>query len=89
MFHWLGKSVVRSWQLYLGVWVLLAILASGVTNGWINHLKILPVGIPAWVDVVEDGEFAFLPKNMPSIRAEDLFHRAFPKDRLASSVVMV
>lgn len=89
MFQWLGNSVVRNWKLHLGLWVLLAVCATGVTGGWVNRLHIFPAPIPRWNDIVEDGEFAFLPQDMPSIRAESLFHRAFPNDRLASSVVLV
>lgn len=89
MFRGLGNFIVRHWILCLSVWVLLAIVSNSVTSGWINRLHLLRVTVPGWQDVVEDGEFAFLPQNNPSIRAENLFHRAFPNDRLASSVVLV
>ena len=89
MFQRLGHLVVHQWRLILGLWVVLAICANGITHGWLNKLGLLPVQIPGWKDVTESGEFAYLPKNMPSIEAEQLFRKAFPKDRLASSVVLV
>ena len=89
MFKRLGNHVVRYWRLSLAVWLVLAVCANGILTGWLNKTGILPVQIPGWVDIAEDGEFAFLPKDMPSIKAEDLFRKAFPNDHLASSVVIV
>lgn len=89
MFRWLGDHVVRHSKVSLCLWLVLGVLSSGILSGALNRLHILPVAVPQWNDVVEDGEFAFLPHNMPSIQAEDLFRKAFPNDRLASSVVLV
>ena len=89
MFKRLGNRVVHHWRLSLAVWLVLAVSANGILTGWINKLGILPVKVPGWQDIAEDGEFAFLPKTMPSILAEDLFSKAFPNDHLASSVVIV
>ena len=89
MFQRLGNRVVHHWRLSLAVWLVLAVLANGVLTGWLNTLGIFAVNIPGWQDIAEDGEFAFLPKDMPSIRAEELFGKAFPNDHLASSVVIV
>lgn len=89
MFQWLGNLVVRYWKLSLAFWLILAICANSVMTGWVNRLGIFPVHIPGWHDIADDGEFAFMPKNVPSLVAEDLFRQAFPKDRLASSVVVV
>lgn len=89
MFERLGNLVVRYWKLSLAFWLILAICANSVMTGWVNRLGIFPVKIPGWHDIADDGEFAFMPKEMPSLVAEDLFRKAFPKDRLASSVVIV
>lgn len=89
MFHFLGTRIVRHWKLCLSVWLILAVLANGILGGWLNSLHIFPVEIPRWNDIADTGEFAFMPKDMPSPQAEDLFRKAFPEDRLASSVVIV
>ncbi len=89
MFQRLGNRVVHHWRLTLAVWLVLAVCANGILTGWVNKLGIFAVHIPGWQDIAEDGEFAFLPKTMPSILAEDLFRKAFPNDHLASSVVIV
>ncbi|MCA9020064.1 MAG: MMPL family transporter, partial [Planctomycetaceae bacterium] len=39
--------------------------------------------------MVQNGEFAFLPADSPSLQGEKLFKRAFPDDLLASSIVIV
>lgn len=89
MFQRLGNGVVRYWKLTLVFWIFLAIVANSVMSGWINRLGLFAVNVPGWSDIAEDGEFAFLPKNMPSLKAEDLFRRAFPSERLASNIVIV
>jgi RND superfamily putative drug exporter len=89
MFQRLGNRVVRHWRLSLAVWLVLAVCANGILTGWLNKLGLFAVQIPGWQDIAEDGEFAFLPKDMPSIQAENLFRKAFPNDHLASSVVIV
>lgn len=89
MFERLGNFVVRYWKFSLAFWLILAVCANGVMNGWINRLGLFPVKIPGWHDIADDGEFAFMPKDKPSLVAEDLFLKAFPNDRLASSVVIV
>lgn len=69
MFEKLGKSVSR-WRviIFLGWFV----LAGGI---W--------AVAPTWDSVIEDGEFAFLPEDVPSRRGEELFKRAFAKNRNA------
>lgn len=89
MFQWIGERIVRNWIVCLCVWLVLAVCSNGILRGWWNTLHLFPVTIPRWNDIIEDGEFAFLPRNMPSIQAEELFKQAFPSDRLASSVVVV
>ncbi|MFK7777724.1 MAG: MMPL family transporter [Gimesia sp.] len=44
---------------------------------------------PEWSTVVQNGEFAFLPEDSPSLQGEELFKLAFPDDLLASSIVIV
>ncbi|MDG1893847.1 MAG: MMPL family transporter [Fuerstiella sp.] len=44
---------------------------------------------PTWESVVENGEFAFLPRDSPSVIAETLFRETFPDHSVSSSVVLV
>jgi RND superfamily putative drug exporter len=75
MFRVLGNTVVRYWQIFLVCWVLALIGIS--------------YAAPEWSSVVQNGEFAFLPGDSPSLQGEKLFKRAFPDDLLASSIVIV
>ncbi|WP_339729547.1 MMPL family transporter [uncultured Gimesia sp.] len=75
MFRVLGNTVVRYWQILLVCWVLALIGIS--------------YAAPEWSSVVQNGEFAFLPSDSPSLQGEKLFKRAFPDDLLASSIVIV
>ena len=75
MFHFLGRAVARFWPLMLVFWIL--VLAG------VRYVA------PAWDDVVQDGEFSYLPKNLPSPEAEKEFEKAFSNDMLGSSVVLV
>ncbi len=74
MFRLLGQFVVRCWPFLL--------------SGWIVLLAVIWLKAPTWDDVVEDGEFAFLPKDCPSRLGEELFKQAWD-DSLASRVVIV
>ena len=75
MFAAIGGFVNRTW---------LAVLA-----GWIVVAVVLHFAAPEWSTIAQDGEFSFLPPDCPSRRAEDLFKKAFPKDLLTSSAVIV
>ena len=75
MFDRLGNTLARLWPAILMIWI------AGL-------------GIAAWRappldDVVQTGEFAFLPADSPSRKAEDLFAEAFASDQAASRVVIV
>lgn len=89
MFERIGKLNERWWHGILAAWVLAAVFSSGLLGGWINRLNILPFNLPAWRDLVDDGEFAYLPGEMQSLKGEELLSEAFPKDLLKSSVVVV
>lgn len=84
----LAGRVVRYWKFSIGIWLVLTVSACGIVTGWVNSVGLIPTVIPRWNQIVNDGESVRLPSNMPSARAEDLFNKAFPKDRLASSVVL-
>lgn len=64
MFSRLGQNVSRYTIPWIAFWVCAAAAAILVA--------------PPFERVWKDGEFAFLPSDVPSRRAEDLFRRAFP-----------
>ncbi len=74
MYRLLGKFVMRLWP---------AILV-----GWFVALGALMLTKPKWDDVVEQGEFAFLPSRMPSIQAEKLYEETWGEPQAARIVVI-
>jgi RND superfamily putative drug exporter len=75
MFERLGHFVSRHWRPLL--------------VGWILALAVLFVVAPPLKSVIRDGDFSFLPKDLPSVQAEQLFRKAFANDLLKSSIVIV
>jgi len=67
MFVLLGKLVTRHW---------LAVIV-----GWVLVVALLHWAAPNWDDVTRDGDLAYLPPQMPSVRGEQLLANAFPRDR--------
>ena len=74
MFTRLAHFVTRRWMLVVTLWftVLLGVRAVA----------------PGWQDVVHDGDFAYLPDNMPSVVGEKWMSEAFPRQRGRSQVVV-
>src|SRR5262245_26227645 len=75
VFRLLGQLVRRAWAPLLAGWVVLLV------GSWLYA--------PRWDEVTQDRELAFLPADAPSRRAEEVYAKAFPDDRLASNVVLV
>lgn len=75
MFHRLGSFVSRYY-----LWVLLGWLLAGLA---------VALFAPAWDDVTRDGDFAYLPEQMTSVRGEKLLEAAFPDIRSKSAIVLV
>jgi putative drug exporter of the RND superfamily len=75
MFDRLGHFVSRQWRPLL--------------VGWILALGVLWYIAPPLKTVLHDGDFSFLPKDLPSVQAEQLFRKAFANDLLKSSIVVV
>jgi RND superfamily putative drug exporter len=75
MFHRLGHVMVRFSPVWIAGWLLLWLASEYAT--------------PAWRDVAQDHEFAFLPADAPSRVGEGVFARAFPEGQLGSSIVLV
>ena len=74
-FDSLGRFVSRHWRPLL--------------VGWIVALVGLWIIAPPLKTVLQDGDFQFLPRELPSVQAEKLFKSAFESDLLKSSIVVV
>ena len=74
MYRALGNYVIRFWFVLLGAWIVAAAAL------WLNA--------PPLHEVTEQGEFAFLPENSPSLIGESVYEEAWG-DPYASNVVVV
>ena len=70
--------------------------ARGISQHWVWVLVawiILAIGFklaaPKWDDITHDGDFAYLPPSMTSVRGEELMKEAFPDLTAKSNVVLV
>ncbi len=75
LFRLLGQLTSRYSTLVVGLWI--AFLVASVMLA------------PKWLSVVENGEFAFLPADSPSVQASELFREAFPDHSASSNIVLV
>lgn len=75
MFDLLGHFVARHWLSVIVGWI---VLAAGL------HFV-----APRWDDVTNDGDLAYLPAHMTSVRGEKLLARAFPENRSKSQIVCI
>ena len=75
MFDRLGSFVARRWTLVLGIWVV-AIAAIHTVA-------------PRWNEVTRDGDFAYLPKEMTSVRGSQLLATGFPDYYSKSQIALV
>ena len=75
MFSRLGIFVSRWWLIVLAFWV--------------SAVVAVVVGAPRWDDVTHDGDFAYLPREMPSSQGERLLAAAFPNTLSKSQIVLV
>lgn len=60
----------------------------GVIIGWVLVVVLLRWIAPNWDDVTRDGDLAYLPPQMPSVRGEQLLANAFPHDRARSEIAV-
>lgn len=74
MYRFIGNSVIRLWPVIL--------------LGWMTALVALKLIAPNWQDVIEEGEFAFLPDEMPSLAGERLYEEAWGEP-FASNIALV
>jgi RND superfamily putative drug exporter len=74
MYRLLGNSVIRLWP--------------AILLGWVIALVALKLAAPNWQDVIEEGEFAFLPHEMPSLAGERQYEDAWGEP-FASNIALV
>ncbi len=75
MMDWLAAGIVRRW-----LWVLVA---------WIGVVLAVHYLAPPWESITRDGDFAYLPAEMSSVRGERLLEAAFPEGLSRSQVAIV
>lgn len=75
MYDRLGSFVSRRW-----LWVLVGWAGLGLAAHFLA---------PRWDDVTRDGDFAYLPNWMTSVRGERLQEKAFPEELSRSDAVLV
>jgi len=75
MFQQLGELIAKHWIGVILFWIILAL--------------VLRLAAPNWDSVTNDGDFAYLPDGLPSVRGEKLLSEAFPENRAKSQVVIV
>ncbi len=61
----------------------------GVLIAWVAIPAALFIVAPKWDEITHDGDFAYLPPTMTSIRGEELRIKAFPEMTDKSNVVLV
>jgi RND superfamily putative drug exporter len=75
MFAKFARFISRYWIAVLIAWVLIPV-----------GLKLIA---PKWDEITRDGDFAYLPQTMTSVRGEELLEKAFPELASKSNVVLV
>lgn len=71
----LGRFVARFW-----VWIILA---------WIGAAVCSRLFAPTWDEIAYDGDFEYLPADMPSVSGAVLLDKAFPKERARSQILLL
>ncbi len=71
----LGAFVSRHWLLVISAWIVLLLA--------VQHYA------PRWDDVTNDGDFAYLPAEMPSVVGQRLTEDAFPDFEAKSQIVLI
>ena len=75
MFARLADFVARHWLAVIAIWA-----AVGATTVMLT---------PRWDDVTYDGDLAYMPASMTSVKAEQLLEQAFPRRRSKSEMVVL
>jgi RND superfamily putative drug exporter len=75
MFAKFARFISRYWIAVLAAWVVIPAL--------LYHFA------PKWDKITHDGDFAYLPSRLPSVRGGELLEKAFPDLASKSTVVLV
>src|SRR5687767_7461515 len=84
MYEQLGSFVSRYWALVILAWV-----AAGVGPRPGAQRAIGIHFTPTWDEVTKDGDLAYLPARMTSVRGQQLYGEAFPNNKSRAEVVVV
>lgn len=79
---WLNRYRVTSSYAITKYW-------PGVLLGWLVVGLALQWLAPAWDTVAKDGDFAFMPSSMPSLKGQAWLDAGFPENRVKSQVAIV
>ena len=63
--------------------------ALAVVAAWIALVVGLRMAAPSWSEVALDGDFDYLPAELPSVRGQGLLHEAFDRDETRSQIILV
>ncbi len=63
--------------------------AYGIVALWLLFAITVYSTAPRWSSLALDGDFDYLPANMPSVSAERILNQAFPRDRARSQIAIV
>jgi uncharacterized membrane protein YdfJ with MMPL/SSD domain len=84
MYEQLGSFVSRYWALVILAWVLGGLALSPVVQRSVGiHFT------PTWDEVTEDGDLAYLPARMTSVRGQQLYGEAFKENKSRAEIVVV
>jgi putative drug exporter of the RND superfamily len=75
MFAKFARFISRYWIAVLVAWVVVPVVLFLVA--------------PKWDDITHDGDFAYLPPRLTSVRGEELQAKAFPEMTAKSNIVLV
>lgn len=84
MYGHLGSFVSRRWIFVIVLWI---IAAAGMDPRVQRRLGIHFT--PTWEEVSKDGDLAYLPARMTSVRGQKLYGEAFPDNKSRSEIVVV
>ncbi len=84
MYAFLGRFVARRWWLVILLWILAAVALNPKCQRWAGFKL-----TPTWDEVTKDGDLAYLPARMTSVRGQKLYGEAFPENKSRSEIVVV
>jgi RND superfamily putative drug exporter len=90
MYAFLGRFVARRWWLVILVWVAAAAgLNPAFQRKFLGFTEHTRFATPTWDEVTKDGDLAYLPDRMTSVRGQKLYGEAFPENKSRSEAVVI